>query len=606
MGHWEFNRQDPSNVRVEVTQRDQFNNDDVGIAEALVREVIQNSSDAGTGPGPVKVRFAIRAANDGERQAMATQLAGLRPHLDACGVEMPAPDEVMRVLAVEDFNTRGLTGRFDTRDNGNFDNFWREVGKSGKSGQAGGRWGLGKLVYSSSSLIRVFYGLTVRDGDTVPTVMGQAVLANHVIGDSYYPAHGFYFDGRSQNALRLQQPIAAAPEVSWFTQLGGLTRTTQTGLSIIIPYLIPTVTEESIIAGVIANYYFPILAGRLSVEVGQTVINRETFLEVAAGCTEEIAARIPFGFIHEISEVTTGEDTVTAIKPISSSAELDTGHFSPADIDAMKARFSSGALVSVRLPVVLKPKTGPDVFSHIMLHLKALPEGRSPFSLFARGPITLRGERNFAGAMAYGALVANDDQVATFLGDAENPAHTAWNSNAEKLGRNWRSAPGTLASIRRSLRNLYQLVAEQAEVEDSEALIDFFSLVDKAQASAGKRKKTPRPDIDIPPREKAISIKARKGGFLITAGPAAASWTYPRSIRVRVAYDMIGTNPFTKHSKFDFDLGKGTDVTLDPGTSSIKVLKPNILNLTVSSPDFSLEAEGFDTRRDLVVDARAL
>ena len=52
-GNWEFNKADPSSVRVEVTQRDQFNNDDVGLAEALVREVIQNSSDAGEGSDPV-------------------------------------------------------------------------------------------------------------------------------------------------------------------------------------------------------------------------------------------------------------------------------------------------------------------------------------------------------------------------------------------------------------------------------------------------------------------------------------------------------------------------------------------------------------------------
>src|SRR5665213_3030013 len=133
------------------------------------------------------------------------------------------------------------------------------------------------------------------------------------------------------------------------------------------------------------------------------------------------------------------------------------------------------------------------------------------------------------------------------------------------------------------------LVADQPETEDSEALLDFFSLVDKAQASAGKRKKTSKPRPLIPVREKAISINPRKGGFRIVAGPAAAAWTYPKSIRVRVAYDMIGTNPFTKHSRFDFDLEKGAEVTMDSTASTIKILKPNILNLIADSADFSLE-----------------
>jgi hypothetical protein len=44
MGYWEFDQANPSSVRMEVTQGDQFNNDEVGLAEALVREAIQNSS----------------------------------------------------------------------------------------------------------------------------------------------------------------------------------------------------------------------------------------------------------------------------------------------------------------------------------------------------------------------------------------------------------------------------------------------------------------------------------------------------------------------------------------------------------------------------------
>jgi len=605
MGRWEFNEVDPSSVRVELTQRDQFNNDDVGIAEALVREVIQNSSDAPNGDGPVKVRFSIRTVTSAEQQQMLSHLAELSPHLQACKVETSVLDAPgMRVLSIEDFNTTGLTGKFDASDGGHFDSFWRAVGKSEKSGQSGGRWGLGKLVYSSSSMIRVFYGLTIRAGDAGPSMLGQAVLAGHVTGGKQYPAHGFYFRERAAN--RFQLPITDTAEIAWFTNLANVSRTSQTGLSLVIPYLIPSVTEESIVAGVVANYYFPILAGKLVVEVGDTIINRTTFLDVAATCTEEIAARIPFGFIHAISETKSSEQFTNAIKPISSSEELKDTHFNAADIEHMKSRFASGEIVHVRLPVVVKPKTDPDIVSYIELHLQALPEGRLPFYLFARGPITLRGEKNFSGAMAWGALVANDDKVSAFLGDAENPAHTAWNPHAEKLGLRWRSAAQTLASIRRSLRSLYMMVAEQAEVEDKEALLDFFSLVDKAQASAGKRKKTAKPRLNIPPREKAISIKARKGGFQIVAGPAAASWTYPRAIRVRIAYDMIGANPFTRHSKFDFDLGNGDEVTLDPTSAAIEVLKPNTLKLTVESVAFSLEADGFDVRRDLVVDARAL
>ena len=114
----------------------------------------------------------------------------------------------------------------------------------------------------------------------------------------------------------------------------------------------------------------------------------------------------------------------------------------------------------------------------------------------------------------------------------------------------------------------------------------------------------PKVTGDIPQREKAITIKPRKGGFEIAAGPAAANWTYPRTIRVRVAYDMIGANPFTRHSPFDFDLS-GDKIDIEATDATCEPVKSNILKITAQTKDFRLECMGFDVRRDIVVDARA-
>jgi hypothetical protein len=603
MGYWEFNKSDPSSVRMEVTQGDQFNNDDVGLAEALVREAIQNSSDVPAGAGPVKVRFAIRDVSGSVAKAMNAQLAGLRPHLDACGIDSSVIDaDGFRVLAIEDFNTKGLTGSHVEVDKGNFDRFWRAVGDSGKKGKEGGRWGLGKLVYSSASAVKVFYGLSITRDNPSPCLMGQAVLENHRIGNSFYPAHGFYFESRSE-PLNLQQPIHSSSEIQSFRNLGGLTRTDQTGLSLIVPWLVDGIDEESIISGVISNYYFPILAGRLIVEVGDVVISKATFLETAAA--HHPISHIPFDFVKQISDTIDTGATVEARRALGK-AELDAGSFTAEEIAAMKTRFASGELVRVRAPVVLKPKDDRDVPSFIDLYLRSLPEDAKPFALIARGPITLPGERrHFGSAPVYGALIANDDAVADFLGDAENPAHTAWNPRAKKLAARWRSPSDTLAAIRHSLRQFYALIAEQAESEDSEALIDFFSILDQNQATKGKKRKPPKPlRPDIPQRERAISIRPRKGGFDIVPGPAAASWSYPRTIRVRVAYDMIGANPFKRHSPFDFDLAKDDEIEIETTDASYEAVKANILKVTAESQNFRLEFSGFDERRDIVVDAR--
>lgn len=66
--HWYFRdiSDDPSEK--ELTQQDQFNNDEVALAEAIVRETIQSSMDAQAGGNsPVRGRFAINAINGSDR-----------------------------------------------------------------------------------------------------------------------------------------------------------------------------------------------------------------------------------------------------------------------------------------------------------------------------------------------------------------------------------------------------------------------------------------------------------------------------------------------------------------------------------------------------------
>jgi hypothetical protein len=603
MGYWEFDQANPSSVRMEVTQGDQFNNDEVGLAEALVREAIQNSSDASCNDLPVKVRFAIREVSGEDARRLATQLHGLRPHLDECGIDTgPIDLAPVRVLAIEDFNTKGLTGSRTDIDKGNFDRFWRAVGDSGKKGKEGGRWGLGKLVYSSASALKVFYGLTVTESDPEPCLLGQTVLVNHRIGNNFHPAHGFYFEGRSE-PLDLQMPIRSDDELDFFRRIGSLSRTSQTGLSILVPWLLDGIDEESIIAGVITNYYFPILAGKLVVEVGDNIINRDTFLDIAA--SHQPVHNIPFDFVKSISETITTDAEITSRQPIGN-GDLQEDYFSPEDVSAMKERFASGQIVRVRVPVILRPKGETDRTSHIDLYLQGLPEGEKPYALIARGPITLPGERRYFGAAAaYGALIANDDDIADFLGDAENPAHTAWNTKAHKLAERWRNPAQTLATVRHALRHFYTVIADQAESEDTEALIDIFSILDQTQSSRGPRRKSRKPKPVIEGRVKAISIRPRKSGFDLVPGPGVADWEFPKTIRIRVAYDMIGANPFKMHSPFDFDFATDNEITVEGDNVQFEPLKSNILKVVAESEDFRLEVRGFDEHRDIIVDARA-
>jgi hypothetical protein len=606
MPDWTFEERDPRYIEQELTQRDQFNNDEVTLAEAIVREVIQNSADAALEPSsPVKVRFSIHEIAAAEIKQFRQQFAELRSHLLACKINTWEIEEKKpRILVIEDFATKGLTGDPGSLDDGNFHSFWRRHGKSGKSGRAGGRWGLGKLVYSTSSDIRCFFGLTVRAGTIEPLLMGQAVLANHEINNKKYVAHGFWFESR--NADKMQMPISDPAFIDAFRKQVGVTRTTQSGLSLVIPFVNDKITEDVIVRGVIGNYYFPILAGRLVVEVGSTVIDAKSFGAVAKQTMiGEKDNPDRYSFVEQVSIRLSKEPSFESKLPATAKS-LSADQFDDAQISKMKECYGRGEIVHVRMPVRLRRKDGEEKVSSVDLFMKPPPENSKPFVLFARGSITVPGEaRYFGGSNAYAAFVARQEDIVGFLGDAENPAHTTWSGTAEKLTANWRNPGQALKLLRYSLWELYKIVSDQGDRKDEDALIDFFSLADPARSESAKKGKVSVVPPNLVPAEKAFRIQKRGlGGFAIVPGPGAVTWEFPKSVRVRVAYDVLGADPFNKHSPLDFDLS-GDEIKVETMNITATAPKANVLELSISSPEFLFEASGFDLNRDLVVDAKA-
>lgn len=110
---WSFNKSLPSDVDMEVTQIEQFDNDNIDLGSSLVREVIQNSMDAHNDSGPVDVHFTIRNLSDIGTYKVSLLRENLKPieeHLEVCGKPIPDSKEPVRLLCIEDFNTTGLTG----------------------------------------------------------------------------------------------------------------------------------------------------------------------------------------------------------------------------------------------------------------------------------------------------------------------------------------------------------------------------------------------------------------------------------------------------------------------------------------------------------------
>lgn len=600
----------PNEVEKEVTQRDQFNTDTVGLVETLVREAHQNSMDgrALESSGPVRTVLRIVNCAEGDTAYWSELFGPLKPHLLACGIKLDGLDlSRPKLLLIEDFGTTGLLGSTMKRDQRNFSDFWRSVGRSHKSGQQGGRWGLGKLVFSSSSRIRTFFGVTVQldDDRRTPLLMGQAVLKTHALPGSpevEYDTHAFYAVAATDG---LQLPERNPAVVDAFRKASGISRSHEPGLSIVIPFVHDDITTVHMLPLVIRNWFFPILTGNLEVDVGDVVLNRENFAEHArAHGGPEFADGRRVEFIRQLhARIGVPPSVVLGPQWTEGGKEAVETALSKEALDTIRASFSAGELVGVRAPIKIRRQNGQVEATHVDVYLKAIPEMDKGEAFFVRGTITIPGEaKRFTGRKCFGALIADHAHVAAFLGDAEGPAHTTWSGTAEKVRENWKNPSERLKEIREVLNWVFQAAANVADQMDPNALINVFNVPQSGEAPKPRRRRDPvvtnKPVGPIVRSPQQFKVEARKGGFTIRSTKETQS---PLFLRVRTAYDVIDGNPLVQYSEFDFDLMKDDDIQISSSGVEVGKVAPNELRLEVTSSAFEVAVGGFDVNRDLFV-----
>ncbi len=602
-----FRQVRPDEVEQELTQKDQFNTDRVPLAATLVRESHQNSTDARADDAvaPVRIRIAFTPANATNRDFWLKLLGPLAPHLAAADIGVQELDlGAVSFLVIEDFGTTGLRGSVEAKDEDDFSDFWRRVGRSHKATNKGGSWGLGKLVFPASSQIRTFFGLTIRDNDPArtPLLMGQTVLTTHRIGGIDHAPHGFF---GAAGADGFQLPVSDPAVVAAFAAAVGFRRTGEPGLSIAIPFPQEGLRPEKLLPLIVENYFFPILTGQLEVECGSQTVSVDTFDTVAG--QGDGHALVDADLIRFIREIDLSETLAPQYTLPDRWGTLGMGQVIPeAQLQELRATWDAGRLVHVEAPLTLRPKAGGPEAGAIDLFLRRAPAAATGRALFIRGSTTVPNEEsNFRNRNAFAALVASEGPVSRFLRDAENPAHTSWNGNAEKLTRNWRAPSERLREIRHSLRQLHELIDQGLRREEPEALKFLVSLQDRgAAATAAEPNPTLRParlPAAIAPGHKLYAVSARKGGFTVRGGPDLTTDRLPLKITVRAAYDLPSGNPFSKFSRYDFDFRTGSDIKIGKTGANCSPLEPNVLELTAVAPEFTVEVTGFDIHRDLVV-----
>jgi hypothetical protein len=575
------------------------------LSEAIVREVIQNSLDAKeSNIDSIKIHFTLGKST---KKNVEHYFTGLDQHLQACDLLPSDYRECTHVpfITIEDFNTTGLDGiiwESEKRPVGrsNFYNFWWCEGKSLKGGKEGGRWGLGKTTFHIASKSRSFMGLTVRIDDKRELLMGKALLRTHRINDIPYNYYGYFVaDGF--------RPIENATALNRFKQCFSIKRNKEPGFSLVIPMPQDEINFSSIVRSAIIHYSFAIMKNILSIEVddylskNHLLLNSSNLLNVAQrqdwrGTSWENRNVIEMlGFMN--SSVNAQQIVELPCTNLEDITESSLG----SRLEELRNSFAKENLLGFKIPIMIWRKGESHIDSYFYIFVKKYSHLKRSEEFYFRSGITIPEVRpTLRNRPVRAMLVAEDSQIATFLGDSETPAHTDWNERTELFNEKYEYASRTLRSIKKSMSNIVTCL----DIPTSDIQRDFLKeifYVEEIEPENGKQG-TKRQKIKIEKTKPSpFEMFQIRGGFKVSLKEKDVK--LPIQAIIKVAYDTRRGNPFNKYDTNDFVLDDNSITIKSFGCTNIKA-KRNEIETTVERENFELIVTGFDANRDLKVDVK--
>ncbi len=633
MSKWLFAKLDPAAVRrdpneTQLFKAEQADEGEYAGTDALVREILQNSIDAGTGNGPVRVRLALHPASDlPGRDRLASYFNRLEAPLRHREVEFDAdgvPQLSNGFLVCEDFGTRGLSGDPllgkdpvpGSKDRQDFFWFWRNIGFSGKTGDDLGRWGLGKTVYRAASLVGCMLGLTARESDNRQLLMGQSVLRIHEHDSVEYMPEGYWCADKDSFGLPL--PIEDPAHLATFRSEWKLTRINEPGLSVVVPYVASELTGLRLMQAVCIHFFLPIMKGQLIVDLagsdlplGKARLDATTMNEWCQALKWDGPKRTKRHIAPPVEFVKSCLESLNTPRPTLllgqvKMPEMNEAAFAEADLHQLRESLEQQQLTSVRIRMNLPRKTGTDIEGDMVVYLQRQEPDHRCDTYYIREGMTITKLNSKASLKGIQALVLVDKgPLAQLLGDSEGPSHEDWDTSEERPNRLWKKWKGRVTFCRKIVDSLLEVLAPPTRKADFNLLSDFFS-VEKIEAPQRARRPNDNGVKDpvfsgIVAKPRWYRLDGKRGGFrIVPTGnqpiPAKAELT------VSVAYDVPSGNPLKKWSSFDFDFkAKPPRITFTGQHVKPKTEAGNVLKLTFTDSKFSFGAEGFDQHTDLFV-----
>lgn len=617
-------------------------NEDLDQQSLLVRETLQNAIDARLNPSnAVVVTYRLgtieRPADDRQIVEMLAEPSRRIGLADAASAGFAALDKPMRYLVVEDFFTSGLDGDVkrwklggSDEKEGRFFYFWRNIGRSGKSEDSLGSWGLGKAVFYKASRAGTYFGTTHRSSDGRNLLMGLALVGAHEIDGSQADWYGYWGEAPASDIVPVL-PTENRSLIEAFHERFNVSRNldSQSGLSVVVPWLDdngwhedplkPDWSARSLARAAIEQFYIPVLQGKLILEFNDErdsyVVTHESIGDIG----REVGAFQDADDVERTLALAQrylgGSAASTVVLPALPLERPGMGrwHGTP-EFDRMKQIWENEGFLIVQVPHPLRSSghgNAPDgSFVVVLERDDNIARGRADF--FREG-MKVPGIRANRFTRARALVLVPGNSVGTMLGEAENPAHTKWSREKRFDDAKYKYRESNIEFVTKAPAELQRLLEEVAMEKDRTALRDLFPRRTEIAKAAGGGGKRPRPGgkggarapqagepvPDLPPRRPTpFRIDQHASGFRVSSTEDG-----PEKVRVQMGYDTKGDAfklPKAK-SWLDFDLAAGA-IQVTGENVEWEIVAPNELMLTrVGDGPYHVALAGFDVHRDLTV-----
>lgn len=593
--------------------------DSLDDVSSLVRESIQNSIDARVDLSkPVKVTFSLSQLS-GTSPGLKEQFAGLEEHMKATRKVSVNEhlDGTCRVLAVEDFNTTGLRGYThnempsdDVKKTENFYYFVHAEGDTNKGEGTKGKWGIGKVVFPKISALKTFFLVSVRQGDnghTDKVGIGQALLKSHKIGDKEYQPDGWFAEFSESKGYS----SLLSSDVDNLAKTFGIERSSQTGLSVIIPFVNPVITSKNIIHAVIREYYLAIINDDLVCEITDTdgeksILTPDSLIQLAMEL-EFDRKESHDEFIAQLELAQKNRDgsavKFTAEKVKFAANSLGSLKLSDDNMEAAKKVFNENGYIHIEVPIEIPVAYGglQTAMDNYSILIRRGSSNTQPI-IYSREGILVPGNSKVNTKFATVLVVVDSGPLADLLGFSEGPAHQNWSADTEKIKGAYSNSLKKVASVikfvRTEVKSFVAALSDPGTELDTSILSEFFS--DLVPEGVDKPDRPgPTPPLDSQPVR--IQVSKIKGGFRLS--PTDRKLSKGDRVLVTVAYGVARGSAFAKWSSLDFTLDDASFKITKTSIGDV-TRNQNYISFAVEDSDFEFKITGFDDLRDIELDIR--